>query len=60
MRAAETTVTEIHGVGPIVAAYLIGYTRDITRFATKAHYARYNATAPLERVVGTDAAPPAQ
>jgi transposase len=52
VRAAETTVTEIHGVGPIVAAYLIGYTRDISRFATKAHYARYNATAPLNASSG--------
>ena len=52
VRAAETTVTEIHGVGPIVAAILIGYTRDISRFATCAHYARYNATAPLNASSG--------
>ena len=52
VRAADTTVTDIHGVGPIVAAYLIGYTGDITRFATKAHYARYNATAPLNASSG--------
>lgn len=50
--AANTTVTEIHGVGPIVAAYLIGYTGDITRFATEGHYARYNATAPLNASSG--------
>jgi transposase len=49
---ATTTVTDIHGVGPIVAAYLIGYTGDIGRFPTKGHYARYNATAPLNASSG--------
>jgi transposase len=47
VRVADTTVTNVYGVGPIVAAYLIGYTGDITRFATHGHYARYNASAPL-------------
>jgi transposase len=40
-------VTDVYGVGPIVAAYLIGYTGDIGRFADAGHYARYNATAPV-------------
>jgi transposase len=52
VRAADTTVTNVYGVGPVVAAILIGYTGDITRFATKAHYARYNATAPLNASSG--------
>jgi transposase len=52
VRAADTTVTNVYGVGPIVAAYLIGYTGDVTRFATKARYARYNATAPIEASSG--------
>jgi transposase len=47
--AAETTVTDVHGVGPIVAAYLIGYTGNIARFPSTGHYARYNATAPKGR-----------
>ena len=45
--ASDTTVTGVHGVGPIIAAYLIGYTGDACRFPTAAHYARYNATAPI-------------
>lgn len=45
--AADTTVTDVYGVGPIVAAYLIGYSGDIGRFADAGHYARYNATAPV-------------
>jgi transposase len=50
-----TTVTDVVGVGPIMAAYLIGYSDDITRFATAGHYARYNATAPIEASSGPNA-----
>jgi transposase len=46
--ASGTTVTDVYGVGPIVAAFLIGYTGDPTRFATADHYAAYNGTAPIE------------
>ena len=46
--ASGTSVTDIVGVGPIGAATIIGYTRDVTRFPTKGHYATYNATAPIE------------
>ena len=46
--ASETTVTDVYGVGPIVAAFLIGYTGDPTRFATADQYAAYNGTAPIE------------
>ena len=46
--ASGTTVTDVYGVGSIVAAFLIGYTGDPTRFATPDHYAAYNGTAPIE------------
>ena len=46
--ASGTSLTNIVGVGPIGAATIIGYTRDVTRFPTKGHYATYNATAPIE------------
>ena len=46
--ASGTTVTDVYGVGPIVAAFLIGYTSNIDRFATAGHYAAYNGTAPIE------------
>ncbi len=52
---AATTVTDVVGVGPIMAAYLIGYSGDITRFPTAGHYARYNATAPIEASSGPNA-----
>jgi len=50
--AASTTVTDVFGVGPIMAAYLIGYSGDIRRFPTAGHYARYNGTAPIEASSG--------
>lgn len=48
MRASGTTVTDLFGVGPIIAGMLIGYTGDVTRFANRDHYASYNGTAPVE------------
>jgi transposase len=52
---AATTVTDVVGVGPIMAAYLIGYSGDVCRFPTAGHYARYNATAPIEASSGPTA-----
>ena len=46
--ASGTSLPAIFGVGPILAAMLIGYTGDITRFPTAGHYAAYNGTAPVE------------
>ena len=46
--ASDTTVTELFGVGPVIAAMLIGYTGDIGRFRNRDHYAAYNGTAPVE------------
>lgn len=45
---ANTTVTDVFGVGPVVAAMLLGYSGDIARFPTRHHYASYNGTAPIE------------
>ena len=50
--ASGTTVTELYGVGPVVAAFLIGHSGDMTRFANRDHYASYNATAPIEASSG--------
>jgi transposase len=50
--ASGSSVTDLFGVGPVVAAYLVGHTGDITRFPTRGHYARYNATAPIEASSG--------
>jgi transposase len=46
--ASKTTTTELFGVGPIVAAIVIGDTGDVSRFASRDHFAAYNGTAPIE------------
>ena len=46
--ASGTTVTEIFGVGPIVACMLVGYSGDPLRFTTASRYAAYTGTAPVE------------
>jgi transposase len=48
VKASNTAVTDVFGVGPIVACYLIGYSGDIGRFANRDSYAAYNGTAPVE------------
>jgi transposase len=48
VQASGTSLTNIVGVGPIGAATIIGYTKNVTRFPTRGHYATYNATAPIE------------
>jgi transposase len=44
--ASGTSVTDIYGVGSIVAAFLVGYTRDVRRFASAGHYASYTEQHP--------------
>ncbi len=46
--ASGTSLTGIVGIRPIGAATIIGYTKNITRFPTRGHYATYNATASIE------------
>jgi transposase len=55
--ATGTTVTDIHGIGPLGAAIILGHTGDIARFPTSGHYARYNGSAPIAASSGpiTDA-----
>ena len=46
--ASGTTLTELFGVGPVVAAMTIGYAGDVRRFASRNHFASYTGTAPIE------------
>ena len=57
--AAETrtSVTEVRGVGPVVAAIVLGEVRDVSRFPTKHHFASYNGTAPTTWGSAGDARP---
>jgi transposase len=52
VEASGTTVTDVYGVGPIVAALVVGHTGNVGRFATAGHFARYNGTAPIEASSG--------
>ena len=49
VEASGTTLTEIFGIGPILAAKIMGTVGNVKRFPTKAHYfASYSGTAPVE------------
>src|SRR5215210_4115712 len=52
VEASGTTVTQIFGVGPILAATIIGVVGNAARFPSKAHFASYAGTAPLEASSG--------
>ena len=51
--ASGTTLTDIHGIGPLGAAIILGHTGDIDRFPTSGHYARYTGTAPIAASSGS-------
>jgi transposase len=48
VKASGTSVTEIFGVGPVIAAIVIGDVAGVARFATRYRFAAYNGTAPVE------------
>ena len=49
---SATTVGEVHGVGPLMAAVIVGHTGGVGRFPTSGHFARFNGTAPIEASSG--------
>lgn len=50
--ATRTSVIDVYGVGPVTAALILGHSGDVTRFASRNHYASYTGTAPLEASSG--------
>ena len=46
--ASGTSLTGLFGVGPVIAAAVIGDVRDVSRFPSRDHFAAYNGTAPIE------------
>jgi transposase len=48
VRASGTTLTEVFGVGPVIAGTIIGDIADVSRFPGRGHFAAYNGTAPVE------------
>jgi transposase len=52
VREHGTTLTQVYGVGPVLAAKLLGHAGDITRFPDRDHFASYTGTAPVEASTG--------
>src|SRR3989440_7605935 len=50
--ATGTTLMDLHGIGPCGAARLLVEVGDITRFPTRAHFASWNGTAPIDASSG--------
>ena len=50
--ASGTSLLELHGVGPIVAGFILGHVGDPARFPTPERFASYNGTAPIEASSG--------
>jgi transposase len=51
--AAPANLLAICGVGPIVAAKILGEVGDVDRFSSSAAFARYSGTAPIPASSGT-------
>jgi transposase len=52
VEASGTALMEIYGIGPILAARIIGTVGNVARFPTKSHFASYSGTAPVEASSG--------
>jgi len=48
VQAAGTSLTSLFGVGPVIAAAVLGDVRDVSRFQDRDHFAAYNGSAPIE------------
>jgi transposase len=46
--ASGTTLTQVFGVGPVIAGTIAGDAGDVARFPRRDHFAAYNGTAPVE------------
>lgn len=52
IRDAATSLTELFGIGTILAAKILGRVGDVTRFPTPARFASYCGVAPIEASSG--------
>ena len=51
VRASGTTVTDVFGVGPVIAATMIGYVAEVSRFPSRDRFAAYNGTCGCRKPV---------
>jgi transposase len=47
VQASGTSLTDLYGVGPILACALTGYTGDVRRFGNRDQFASYAGVAPI-------------
>jgi transposase len=52
LAATHSTITDIHGVGDILAGKILGHVGDANRFPTSDHFASYTGTSPVETSSG--------
>jgi transposase len=52
LKTTGSTLTQLNGIGPSGAARLLVEAGDITRFPTRAHFASWNGTAPIDASSG--------
>ena len=52
VKASGSTLTEVFGVGPIIAGRVVAEAGDVGRFPDADHFASYNGTAPIEASSG--------
>ena len=48
VKVSGTTLTQVFGVGPVIAGIIIGDIADVSRFPGRDHFASCNGTAPVE------------
>jgi transposase len=52
LKATGTTLTDLNGIGPSGAARLMVEVGDVTRFPSRAHFASWSGTAPIDASSG--------
>ncbi|MEV4418310.1 IS110 family transposase [Catellatospora sp. NPDC049609] len=52
LTVAGSSLTQIHGLGTVLAGKIIGHVGDVTRFPTADHFASYTGTSPLDASSG--------
>ena len=50
--ATGTRLTELYGIGPIIAGRILAEVERIDRFPSRHHFASYNGTAPIDASSG--------
>jgi transposase len=50
--ASESTLMDLYGMGPVGAGRVLGDVCDIARFPSRAHFASWNGTAPIDASSG--------